>query len=397
MSRPPEDLRRAFRSRQAALRAWLSDQGLFACVLDDFENQRSNSLRWLCGHPTDALLFVFASGASVLVPWDINLANERATADRIIPYTDYQRSFREAIIAVLRENGLPQQAAGPRETDPARDPRPRVAFPARTSHLRYQELANDLPGARVELSAAGFETFITGKRMVKDETEIASVRRAAGITNELVDLLEEIVRGSGDGLREIDVAQLIEREAISRGAEGTGFETLAAGPTRSWAIHPFPTYSSGPFGGPGLSILDFGVRVDGYTSDVTMTFVRGPLSAEQERMIALVEQGYAAGLAALRNGIPSRDPALRVQEVFSAAGQKMPHSLGHGVGLDTHESPVLRTHSSEEAQMLLSGMVFTIEPGLYDPRLGGVRWENDVLLTETGAAVLTRAKIVRLP
>ncbi|HET6485449.1 MAG TPA: M24 family metallopeptidase, partial [Spirochaetia bacterium] len=312
-------------------------------MVDDFESQRSNSLRWLCGQPTDALLFVLASGKTVLVPWDINLANDLGVADQIIPYTDFKRSFREAVIGVLRAAGLPQKAGGPRETDPASDQRPRVAFPARTSHLRYLELSGDLPGALVEATTPGFESFITEKRNVKDPSEIAVVRRAADITNELVDLLEEIVRGSGDGLRELEMAQIIEREALARGAEGLGFETLAAGPARSWAIHPFPAYSNSPFGGPGFSILDFGVRVDGYTSDVTMTFIRGSLSAEQERMVSLVEQAYTAAMGALRSGVSCREPALRADEVFSAAGQKMPHSLGHGIGLDTHESPVLRT------------------------------------------------------
>jgi len=397
LSRPSEELTRACRRRQAELSAWLTEQGLFACVVDDFENQRSNSLRWLCGQPTDALLVILASGKSILVPWDINLANERAVADQIVPYTDYKRSFREAVIGVLRESGLPQRVGGPRETDPASDPRPRVAFPARTSHLRYLELSGDLPGALVEVSTPGYESFITEKRNVKDGMEIAATRRAAAITNELVDLLEEIVRGSGDGLREIEVAQIIEREALARGAEGLGFETLAAGPARSWAIHPFPSYSNAPFGAPGLSILDFGVRVDGYTSDVTMTLIRGELSAEQERMVSLVEQAYSAAVGALRIGASCREPALRVEEVFSAAGQRMPHSLGHGIGLDTHESPVLRTQLESSESTFLSGMVFTIEPGLYDPRLGGVRWENDVLLTDAGVTILTQARIVRIP
>ncbi len=75
----------------------------------------------------------------------------------------------------------------------------------------------------------------------------------------------------------------------------------------------------------------------------------------------------------------------------------MPHSLGHGIGLDTHESPVLRTLADGSDLTLLPGMVFTIEPGLYDPGLGGVRWENDVLMTDSGATILTRARIVRIP
>ncbi len=74
----------------------------------------------------------------------------------------------------------------------------------------------------------------------------------------------------------------------------------------------------------------------------------------------------------------------------------MPHSLGHGIGLDTHEAPLLRSLGEPGDPALLPGMVFTIEPGLYHPSHGGVRWENDVLMTEKGARILTRAKILRI-
>ena len=204
-------------------------------------------------------------------------------------------------------------------------------------------------------------------------------------------------RARHEDLREIDLAQLIEREALTRGAEGLGFETLAAGPGRSWAIHPFPSCSAGPFGGEGLSILDFGVKVDGYTSDVTLTFAVGALSPEQDRMIGLVEDAYHAAVDAARPGMSPQEPARKAEKVFSAAGQAMPHALGHGIGLDTHEAPLLRSQGENPDPALLPGMVVTIEPGLYDPRHGGVRWENDVLIGETSSRTLTKSRIVRIP
>ena len=83
----------------------MTRRGLHAAVLEDFENQRSNSVRWLSGHPMDALLFLFASGTTVLVPWDVNIARERSVVDRIMPYTEFKRSFKDAVKGVLRENG----------------------------------------------------------------------------------------------------------------------------------------------------------------------------------------------------------------------------------------------------------------------------------------------------
>jgi Xaa-Pro dipeptidase len=375
-----------YRARQKRLAAWLAESGIHACVTEDFENQRSSTLRWLSGHPMDALLFTFASGKTVLVPWDVNMANTRSSVDEVISYTEFKRSFREAVIALLQ----------PKDGESGRR---RVEFPMRTSHMRYQELATDLPDVDIVVRSHGFEEFVATARTVKDATELAAVEKAAEITNGLIEAIRGSLAapGGADGLRELDLAQLIQREAMSQGAEGVGFETLAAGPARSWAIHPFPAFGAGPFAGPGLSILDFGVRVDGYTSDVTLTVARGALSAEQERMIALVEKGYAAALDELQPGVPARAPAGKVDELFAAAGWRMPHALGHGIGLDTHEAPLLRSQGESAETVLRPGMIVTLEPGLYHPDHGGVRWENDVLITEAGARVLTRAAILRIP
>jgi len=370
----------------------MTRNGLYAAVLDDFENQRSSSVRWLSGQPMDALLFLFASGKTVLVPWDVNIANERSVVDRIIPYTEFKRSFREAVTGVLRENGIEAAVGGPRA-------RRKVEFPGRTSHLRFLELKNDLPGAEILLRTEGFESFVARARTVKDDLEIAAIEKAAEITNTLIDsIIDRASLPAGrKELREIDLAQLIERESLALGAEGIGFETLAAGPSRSWAIHPFPSCSAGPFGGEGLSILDFGVKADGYTSDVTLSLAVGRLSPEQDRMIGLVEEAYHAAVESAKAGASPQTPARKAEQVFSAAGWSMPHALGHGIGLDTHEAPLLRSQGENPDPELLPGMVFTIEPGLYHPQHGGVRWENDVLITGSSARILTRSRIIRIP
>jgi len=380
-----------FRQRQKKLAEWLAGTGLLACVVEDFEHRRTSNLRWLCGHPMDAMLFVFATGKTVLVPWDVLMAEQRGVADQVTPYARYGRSPRAAVAAVLRENGVPAAAGA--------GARPRVAFSELTSHLRYKELVEDLPGAEVVLRADGFESYIGAARLVKDDMEVDAVEKAAEITNTIIATIERLLESPKDlmQLREMDLAQLVEREAVSLGAEGMGFETLAAGPQRSWAIHPFPPFSRQAFASPGLSILDFGVKVDGYTSDVTLTVARGKLSVEQERMVGLVDQAYAAAMAAAGPGVAPQAVAEAADAVFDGAGWKMPHSLGHGVGLDTHEPPILRSQKEGDVPALLPGMVITVEPGLYHPEHGGVRWENDVLITEAGPRVLTRAKIIRVP
>lgn len=384
MSPLSERTRAAFRRRQEIFSSWLAESGIFACVLDDFEGLRSSQLRWLSGHPMDAILFVFASGRTTLVPWDLNLARERGVVDEIVPYTDFKRSFRGAVIAVLNQGGGGSSA------------RRKVEFAGHTTFLRHRELIQDLPDFEVIIRSDGCDAQLGTLRARKDAEELAILERAARITDEIADMAVGALRGTGGGVTEHEMAQLLEKEAVARGAEGMGFETLAAGPGRSWGIHPFPSSTAGAFGTDGLSILDFGVKLDGYTSDVTITVARGKLAEEQERMIALVEQAYQAALAAARPGASPREPAAKADEIFAGAGLRMPHALGHGIGLDAHERPLLHVQGSGADAALVPGMVFTLEPGLYHPQHGGVRWENDVLMTEAGPRVLTGARIIRL-
>jgi Xaa-Pro dipeptidase len=372
------------RERRARVASRLKEAGIFAVVLEDFESQRSMSLRYLSGHPSDAILVIFSDGRSVLVPWDMAMAEAKADADRIVPYTRFRRSFAEAVSAVLKENGL---EAGADRT---------VEVSGRTPHPRYLELCSTLSGTKVICEENGIDSFLSGMRTIKDEDEIASLGKAASITNEVIRRVEAFLT-SHPHPTEIEVAQTVERDAFSLGAEGLGFETLAAGPARSWGIHAFPPYSGGPFGGPGLSILDFGVKVDGYTSDVTLTIARGKLSRAAGIMVDLVETAYKEAIAACQTGASPQEPAKRVDALFESRGMKMPHSLGHGIGLDAHEGPLIRSGGAPSDPALMPGMAFTIEPGLYDPAHGGVRLENDVLVTQEGAKILTQAGIIRLP
>jgi Xaa-Pro dipeptidase len=369
--------------RRKKLAERLSAKGVFAAILEDFEGLRSQNVRYLSGHPSDAILFVFSDGGSVLAPWDASLARERADVDQIIPYTDFQRSFRLAVSAILKERGL--ESAGPGR---------KVEVSSRVPHSRYLEICGVLEGTEVICTEKGVDEYLSVVRAIKDPSEISAIRRAAGIANALIGKIEGLFTRGEKGLVEIDLAQLLEREAISLGAEGLGFDTLAAGPERSWGIHAFPPYTAGKIGGPGFSILDFGVMVEGYTSDVTLTLAREPLSKVQREMLELVERAYGEAHPMCKAGLSPQDAARAVDDIFGKAGWKMPHGLGHGIGLDTHERPFLRTSEAPDTEFL-PGMVFTLEPGLYHPEHGGVRLENDLLIAEACTETLTLSKIMR--
>lgn len=374
--------------RRRAFARILQDKKIDAAFFEDTEGRRDPAVRYFTGHPSDALLVLTAQGQSILIPWDVNMAREMAHADKILPYTDFGRTATTALGKVLGQLDL--GASLTVELPPS------LPYPAYEQYRQTitQELSAQKKTVELLCREEGVHQEAVNLRATKDEYELHCIRRAAAITDNLMRLLEDGVR-SGRIATEMDAALLIERECRAAGCEGTGFDTLAAGPQRSFGIHCFPPYTAGPFPATGLSILDFGVVVEGYTSDVTLTFAKGPLTPQQEEQLQLVQQAYDAALERYKNGLPIREAAQIADDIFAQAGRTMPHSLGHGYGLEAHEWPTVRSSQPPQA-LFRPGMVVTLEPGLYDPALGGCRLENDILITEDGNEVLTRARIVRL-
>jgi Xaa-Pro dipeptidase len=359
---------------------WMAEEQIALVMFEDTEGRRDPGIRWMTGQPQDALLFLAAEGKSLLVPWDVNMAALYAQADAIIPYGEFERRSIQALKGAAALFKL--------------HPGARLEIPPVTSYIGFLKYIEEAGEYDILCRNNGAHDQAERLRTVKDEEEQAIYRKAAVVTNVITDLLENEV-AAGRLPTEMDVALFIEAECRSRGCEGTGFETLAAGATRSFGIHAFPAYTASPFAGPGLSILDFGLKYQGYTTDVTLTFARGPLSREQERMLTLTEKAYARALSLIKDGARAREISLAADAVFGRARKSMPHALGHGIGLEAHEAPYLRSRPDNE-WILQEGMIFTLEPGLYDPVQGGCRLENDILITPEGAEVLTQGRIIRL-
>ena len=338
-------------------------------------------VRYLTGMPYGSVLILFPTGKSILLPWDAILADKIADADEIIPYTDYSRDVRAAVAGIAEREGLKDGS--------------RIELPADVTHLSYAGFEESLSRYSVICRQDGLSAHVTKLRMVKDDAELAVLRKACELTNTLMDEIEAgVVNGT---LRlEADVALFLELESRKRGAESMGFETIAAGPSRSFGIHAFPAFTAAGFGGLGMSILDFGVNVEGYTSDITMSFLRGKMSELQTRMISLVEEAYGLAASMIRPGVGTYEIAKSVETLFCEAGFEMPHALGHSIGLEVHESPVFRTRPDSDTA-LEPGMIFAVEPGLYHQNAGGVRLENDFLVTDAGCDVLTNSRLIRLP
>ncbi|MDR1507674.1 MAG: Xaa-Pro peptidase family protein [Treponema sp.] len=368
-----------YKPRREQIYDWMARENIAMIMLEDAEGRRDSNIRWLTGQPGDALLFLSVGRKSLLVPWDVNIAGIYADAEHIRAYSTFDRMPVKACKKAAEFFKIPAGA--------------KIELPPETSYPRFLKFIEALGGFDTLCREDGVFPELEHFRAVKDSAEIALYRKAAAITNDLIDSLEKLLR-QGKLKTEIDAAAFIDTESRRRGCEGTGFETLAAGPSRSFAIHAFPAYSGESFGGKGLSILDFGLVYAGYTTDVTITAARDP-SRPQEKLLSLVEKTAKLALSRAKPGTPAVQIASAVDEVFARAGKTMPHALGHGIGLDPHEGPAMRNRNDNQ-WILEPGMVIALEPGLYDPLLGGCRLENDILITKDGAEVLTRSRIIRL-
>ena len=374
-----EELKEIYKARREKLFARMRENSLTAIVFEDTEGRRNPAVRYYTGHPSDALFIAGADGQTVLVPWDVNLAQERAVDCTIIPSEKYERNNIKAVKAIL--NGFTVSG------------KQNVEIPPETPYPLFLKYVDALDGWDVRCREKSLHEFVVEERACKDEYEIACTKEAARIGDLIIDQIEEGIR-NGTLQTESDVALLIEKECRKHGCERTGFDTLAAGPDRSWAIHAFPGYTDAAWASPGLSILDFGVVYEGYTSDTTVTVARAPLSEAQEKLVALVEKAAETALPLYQAGSPIRLAGKAAENVFTKAKRVMPHTLGHGIGLEIHEYP--RVSGKIDAEKVFKpGMIVTLEPGLYDPKLGGVRLENDVLITEEGNEVLTHSRIIR--
>jgi Xaa-Pro dipeptidase len=360
---------------------WMAQEGIALLMLEDTETRRDQNIRWLTGHPGDALLFLSAEKKAILAAWDVNLAKlyTAQSSVMIASYNDFDRKPVKAISVIAKKLNLPAGS--------------KIEIPPVTPYPSFLDYVGKLTDYDILCRENGAAAEIIKMRAVKDEEEIAVIRKAANLTNELINQLEKNVI-SEKIKTEADAALFIEVEARKQGCEGTSFGTLAAGPERSFAIHAFPNWTCAPFGGQGLSILDFGVKLGGYCTDVTLTFARD-LDQKQEKLVNLVEKAAKLAIAMAHNGVMAKDIAAAVDALFSKSKKKMPHGLGHGIGLQEHEYPLLR-NSNDNEWTLEPGNIFTIEPGLYDPLLGGCRLENDILVTDTGHEILTKARIIRL-
>lgn len=220
-------------------------------------------------------------------------------------------------------------------------------------------------------------------RLVKDADEIARIRASVSLATNLFD---HALKHAHPGIAESVVAGEMEFQARRLGAEKMSFDTIVAAGPRS--ALPHGRASGYPIPPGGFIIIDWGVILAGYCSDMTRTLHMGPVSGTHRSMYQAVREAQQASIEAVRPGAEVGEVDRKGREVLKKAGYAsyFTHSTGHGVGIEIHEAPRL---AKGQRQKLISGMVVTIEPGIYMPDQGGVRIEDMVLVTESGHEILT--------
>jgi len=219
--------------------------------------------------------------------------------------------------------------------------------------------------------------------MIKQPDEVLQLKAAVMLAS---GLFEVLLHGIKPGVAESHVAAELEYVARRSGAQGMSFETIVASGPRSAMPHGVASEQAIP--SSGFVVLDYGVILAGYCSDMTRTVHVGPPGRKQRDLSQSVLEAQLAAIDVVKPGIQAGKVDQAARKVLQKAGfaSYFTHSTGHGVGLEIHEPPRL---GKGQTELLQPGMVITIEPGAYVPGLGGVRIEDMVLVTETGCQVLT--------
>lgn len=363
-------------SATLARRHGLLRQTLDTLNLDALVVTSPSNIRYLSNHTGTAGVLVFARDAvHLLVDFryaeSIRSRQSSPSACPDLRVWDVPASYDEALLGCLADIAVAT-----------------VGFESTHVTVSQFDWWRRTTGARgMAVAFRSTERAVEQHRLIKDAAEVSALRDAA---RRLTAVAEKTFAAVKPGVTERDVAGTLEAALRAAGYERPAFDTIvASGPNSA-----LPHYRAGDrvLAAGDLLVLDFGGVLDGYCSDLTRTVAIGPPSPEARRIHAAVLAAQQAAVAAVRPGVVTTlvDAAARDLLTQHGLGDAFGHGTGHGLGLDIHEEPrITRQRADVPSLSLEPGMVFTIEPGAYLPGFGGVRIEDDVLVTEDGCEVLT--------
>ncbi len=346
-----------YEDRLKSVREIMSFHQLDGILFSNLEN-----IRYLCG-------FTGSDGTLLLTPhqsffltdsryW--TQAGEEVKGSKIIPY----KKKMEEIVSLLLDLNMKT-----------------IGFESASLTFAFYKSLSERIANEARLIPLGNE--LKNLRAVKDEFELALIRQAIHIASQAFVQVINVIK---EGISERDLALEMEYFMKRQGAEDIGFDLIIASGKRSALPHGKASDKKIERG--EFILFDFGSGVQGYHSDQTRTLIFGTPSLEQREIYQVVREAHDRAIERIR-------PNISISEIDGAArdhirnkgyGDYFGHGTGHGIGLSVHEDPVI---NSENHDLLQEGMIFTIEPGIYLPDWGGVRIEDMVLVTSTGAEILT--------
>ena len=344
--------------RLALLRAFLDEQKVNAVLVTKLPN-----LRYFSGFTGDSTVLIITRKRNILVTDGryLEQAKQEAPKFEVIEQTD---NIWKKVSEVLNEVGLLS-----------------IGFEGNTLTVNEYDKLKEC-SSKLKLTSINIDEL----RQVKDETEIAKIEIACEIADKA---FAEVVKFIRPGLREIDVAAHLEHVMRTLGSQKPAFDTIVASGIRGALPHGIATekiIKTGEF-----VTMDFGAIYSGYNSDITRTVFVGRAGEKEQKIYNAVLRAQYLGLNTIKPGMSGKDVDAAVRAALEKDGfeKYFTHGLGHGVGLEIHEEPRLSKHSKCES--LKANMVVTDEPGVYIPNFGGIRIEDTVLITETGAKPLTKS------
>jgi len=331
--------------------------------LDGFVVAHSANLRYLCGYTGSNGLLLFLNGRKTFF-----------TDGR---YTEQARGEVDGPRVVISKGPLIKDAAAALGNLRSA----RIGFEADLTTVAAASQMRDLTHKRVVWRPTS--GLIMRQRLTKDADELKLIRGAVKLGAEVYN---KALRSLRPGVQEVEVAARLEYAARRAGADGMSFETIVAAGKRGALPHGRASNSAIPR--RGFVVIDSGVILRGYCSDMTRTVHVGRVDRIGRAWYEAVLEAQLAGIAAVRPGVTAAevDEAARAVLRRAKLDRYFTHSTGHGVGLEIHEPPRL---GRGQAEKLEPGMVVTIEPGIYVPGTGGIRIEDMVMVTSDGAEVLT--------
>jgi Xaa-Pro aminopeptidase len=248
-----------------------------------------------------------------------------------------------------------------------------------TSFALWKKLKEFCPRNTKLIAATG---MVESLREIKDEEEIDQIRTCLKLHFKAIDFMRKVVK---PGLNERQIAMKLEQFIKGHGAEFSFPPIIASGPN---SCHPHARVSDRVIRNNEGVLLDFGIDINGYKSDLTRNFFLGRISTRIKQVFETVSLAQREAIRLIKPGVCCSQIDIQARKVLRKFGlaKYFGHSLGHGLGLDIHEAPRLSSHS---AGILEAGMVVTVEPGVYIPNQFGIRAEEMILVTKEGCEVLS--------